>query len=379
MKVSLLINELNIRGGTHKQFLRLCEYLQSENIDFEIIAKYYDQELTYPEFSNFKINYLYSEKKEISFFEKLNLYINLYKKISKDSTIINIHDNGFLPLVPFLKLINKKIIWQINDLPSYFLKGNSKASNDSFRNKIKRFFAKFTAKYFVNKITVNVTKNKERVFNNLGSESEVFYCGVDVLKKFKIHSHVKKSTINLLTTGVFFPYRNYETGIKVVKQLRDDNFDCRLDIIGDTTWNKEYADKVTSMIKTYDLEDSITVHGQVNESKFKSLFDNSDIFLFLNLDQSWGLVVFEAMSVGFPTIVSKSVGAVELLSKEEAIIIDPLDIDAISKKIITITEDETIYNTYSKKALQHVSEMSWDNMYSKKVLNLYRKINDTNK
>jgi glycosyltransferase involved in cell wall biosynthesis len=379
MKVSLLINELNIRGGTHKQFLRLCEYLQSENIDFEIITKYYNQELTYPEFSSFKVNYLYSEKKETSLLNKLNIYVKLYKKISQDSNIINIHDNGFLPLIPFLKLINKKIIWQINDLPSYFLEGNSKASNDNFKNKIKRFFAKFTAKYFVNEITVNVTKNKERVLKNLDSESKVFYCGVDVLKDFKIHSYVKKTTINLLTTGVFFSYRNYETGVEVVKQLRDKDFDCRLDIIGDTTWNKEYADKITNMIKTYNLENSVAIHGQVNESKFKSLFDNSDIFLFLNLDQSWGLVVFEAMSVGFPTIVSQSVGAVEILYNEVAIIVDPLDVNAICKQIITITQNETVYNSYAKQAIQHVSEMSWDKMYSKKVLDLYREIDDTNK
>ena len=42
MKIAVLVNELNIRGGTHKQVLRLCEYLESQRIEFKIFTKYYD-------------------------------------------------------------------------------------------------------------------------------------------------------------------------------------------------------------------------------------------------------------------------------------------------------------------------------------------------
>ena len=30
MKIAVLVNELDIRGGTHKQVLRLCQYLRSK-------------------------------------------------------------------------------------------------------------------------------------------------------------------------------------------------------------------------------------------------------------------------------------------------------------------------------------------------------------
>ena len=54
MKILVTINELNIRGGTHKQVLRLCEYL-SKNNEVIIYTKIYEKEKTYPEFEKFNI------------------------------------------------------------------------------------------------------------------------------------------------------------------------------------------------------------------------------------------------------------------------------------------------------------------------------------
>mgnify|MGYP000632882886 CR=1 FL=1 len=53
MKVAIVINELNIRGGTHKQVLRLCEYLEEQKIEMLLLTKYYDPEKTYPEFEKY--------------------------------------------------------------------------------------------------------------------------------------------------------------------------------------------------------------------------------------------------------------------------------------------------------------------------------------
>lgn len=382
MKISLLINELNIRGGTHKQFLRLCEYLKKQNIDFEIITKFYDKDKTYPEFKNFDIKFLGKDSdfninnKYLRYFKNIFDTLLLLKLISKNSKICNIHDNGMVTLFPILKFMGKKIVWQVNDLPGYFSEGNSKNTKASMlKNIVKSIFQKITIKY-IDEITVNVTKNAERIKKHLKKDSEVFYCGIDSLKDFKIHKWKEKETINLLTTGVFVPYRNYETIIEVVNELKLEGFNCKLDIIGDTTSNKEYSNKIFNLVLEKKLEENVKIHGQVLEKDFKLLFDNSDIFLFLNVDQSWGLVVFEAMSVGFPTIVSKSVGAVEILNDNVALIVDPFDIQSIKKQIIELHKNSTLYDNYANLAFNHVKNMSWDNMYCKKMLNLFNNLKD---
>lgn len=381
MKITLLINELNIRGGTHKQFLRLCEYLRSSNVDFEIVTKYYDMEKTYPEFKEFNIKFLKKEKSNYFKNKYLEYLINmidslkLLKYISKDSSICNIHDNGLTILFPILSIIGKKIVWQVNDLPGYFSEGNSKGNKSLlFLKFIIRFlFKKITIK-FIDKITVNVSKNAVRIKKHLNKECRVYYCGIDSLKNFKVHSWEKKNNIKLLTTGVFFPYRNYETIIKTVEELSSDGYNCTLDIIGETSWDIKYSNKILDLINEKNLTENIKIHGQVSEKDFKLLFDSSDMFLFLNLDQSWGLVVFEAMSVGLPTIVSESVGAVEILNKDVAIIVDPLNIKIIKEQIIKLHNESEFYNNYSQSSLNHVKEMTWDSMYSNKMLKLFNEL-----
>ena len=62
MKIAVIVNELNIRGGTHKQVLRLCQYLKEHNINFVLCTKIYESEKTYKEFESFDIISLYDRK-----------------------------------------------------------------------------------------------------------------------------------------------------------------------------------------------------------------------------------------------------------------------------------------------------------------------------
>ena len=181
-----------------------------------------------------------------------------------------------------------------------------------------------------------------------------------------------KQCVRLLSTGVFFGYRNYETLVLVVEYLCSKGYDARLDIIGSTDKDKAYADKILSLIQDKKIENSIKVWGQVDEETYNSLYNQADIFAFINIDQSWGLTVFEAMSAGIPTLVSNSVGAIELLHNEEdAVIVEPKNVQEIAGKIITLIEDETYYNHISENAYKAVKKYSWDKLYSTRMVDLF--------
>ena len=386
MKVAVLVNELNIRGGTHKQVLRLCEYLESQNIEFELLTKYYNKEKTYPGFQRFHPKSLFHSEEE--FYKKRGLadrikgVSQLFNMIPKDCDVINVHDNGLLWIMWLAVLKGQqKIVWQINDLPDCFKVGVGAQKNagrkDKLMSKIYTAIAKKTAT-----ITVNVTKNKERVERCMGKDAEVFYCGVDVnaaLQKHSYHLEIKKR-IKLLSTGVFFGYRNYETLVLVVEYLRNKGYDITLDIIGSTNQDKEYANTVISLIKEKNLQGAVKVWGQVDEETYNSLYNGSDVFAFINIDQSWGLTVFEAMSAGIPTIVSNSVGAIELLhDDEDAIIVEPKDVKEIAGKIEQLVNDEKYYTRISEKAYEAVKHYSWDELYSSKMVNLFERIQKSKK
>lgn len=383
MKVALVVNELNIRGGTHKQVLRLCDYMCSQGINFSVFTKYYDLQSTYPDFQKYNVIYLkekpkvWNEKafliKKVMDYISLKLEdIQLFFKISSSYDIVNIHDNGLNFLILMLGLFSgKKIIWQINDLPGCFMAGKSRDKIYSKKTEIHKKIARMAAKK-VDAVTVNVTKNKERVEKYLDREAFVYYCGVDVNETLQIHNEMPGQKIRLLSAGVFFPYRNYETLVKAVYKLKKMGCQVSLDIIGSTKLSEKYAAKIKSLIKKGGLEANIKIWGQVSEKKYTDLFNNSDIFLFMNIDQSWGLAVFEAMSCGMPTLVSESVGATELLTDGfNALIRPPKDVDAICEEIVRLSKDQEFYRFISKNAVETARKLTWEKMYCEKMIRLF--------
>lgn len=377
--ITILVNELDIMGGTHKQVLRFVEYLKRNNKEYQIVTKKYDKNKTYSEFESCNIISLKKHHLLKKFFISNTLFdfflqLLIIFKINKDSRIINIHDNGFPFLILLASFTNKKIFWQINDLPWSFQIGNAKLVKATAYKKMLYLFSKkfyqYIAKNCVEKITVNVTKNKERVFKYLNSDSTVLYCGVDSWPSKKIIRDNINNEINILTSGVFFEYRNYETQLKVVNLLLEKGKKVYLNIIGSTALAPEYYQKINDMIKYYNLEDNVKIHGQVDYQKYIKLHEKSNLFLFLNIDQSWGLSIFEAMSSGLPTIISNSVGACEVLTNNlNTLIVDPVDVSEILSSMDRLT-NKNFYDQIVHEGFQRVNKMTWDKEYSEKLYSI---------
>ena len=381
MKVAIYINELNIRGGTHKQVLRLCQYLENHKIEFKLLTKYYDPKKTYPEFEKCHPISLYKTEEEFNtkrtIIKKIVDMLKFIKMVPCDYDIVNIHD-CHLPWLTCFFAFSKRIktVWQINDLPHCFGVGVGKTYDGKRNNENMCRFYRWIAKH-VDAITVNVTKNKERVEVCMGKSADVFYCGVDVNHALQKHSYRRemKQHVKLLSTGVFFTYRNYETLVYVVEYLKNSGYDVQLDIVGSTDRDKKYVDKINNLIEEKSLKEHVKIWGQVDEKIYNLLYNQADIFAFINIDQSWGLAVFEAMSAGMPTIVSNSVGAIELLhDDDDAIIVDPQNIGEIANKIINLINNKEYYNRVSNSAYQVVKHYSWNELYSSKMVNLFDKL-----
>ncbi len=389
MKTAIVVSEINIRGGTHKQVLRLCEFLEKQGVEFSLLTKYYQPQKTYPEFQKHNVLFVKEQEEEwnteYSFFKKLRILYDkmwgeeyaLFRKLPKGTTVVNIHDNRLFIFSFLVKMFTKaKLVWQINDLPHRLLHGPDKEDTAGLFTKWEDFFVKQSVKR-ADAITVNVSKNRTRVQEKMGRDAQVFYCGVDVNDNLYPHTYAmaENKPIRLLSAGVFFPYRNYETLVLVVEQLRSQGHNVHLDIIGSTEMDKPYADSVCALIREKGLQNEVTVWGQVDEETYARLYNEADMFLFLNIDQSWGLAVFEAMSCGLPVLVSNSVGAIELLHHDEdAVILEPKDVDAISNTIMKLASDSAYYNTLSQNAIAAVKEFTWDKLYNENMLRLFEQI-----
>ncbi len=377
--IAVIVNELNIRGGTHKQVLRFVEYLEKNNIEYQLLTRYYNPELTYAEFKKYNVFFLKKEAYIPS--NKWGILSNLYNRIhdfkeqvklfrliNKKVDIVNVHDNNLSIVLLMSKILRKKVIWQINDLPGCFMVGGASRDKERYIFKYARIFYRFLAKY-IDIITVNVSKNSNLVKRCMNKDAKVFYCGTDLEKNTSVHKNIKnKGYIKLLSVGVWHPNRNYESLVEVVNLLKSEAVDCQLDIVGSLEIGKEYCDRVIALIKKYKLENNIFIRGQLGEVELEKTYKEADIFLFINIEQSWGLAVFEAMGKGLPVIVSNGVGAIELLTNNKnALIVDPFNIRDIADKIKLLVNDK-LYEKIASNGFNDVQDYSWDNLYNKKML-----------
>ena len=97
--IAFLIGALDVRGGTHKQLLKLIEYTEKQGVDFYIVTFKLDLEHTYPEFKKYKDKIRVVEsRKRMTIIGKIFQIIQVTRKlrdITSDASIINIHDPGF--------------------------------------------------------------------------------------------------------------------------------------------------------------------------------------------------------------------------------------------------------------------------------------------
>lgn len=365
MKIAIYVSELDVKGGTHKQVLRLAQHLRSRQHDVHIATARYTPGMGYPEFAEFPILTL-PEDSTRGLLGKLMIRLRpariAHRLPSVD--IVNIHDNRGLLFGFVAKVLGKgkRYIWQINDLdPAFKIGAHSKHGRPTAREMRQRIANRWWAR-FVDAITVNVSKNGDRVKECLEREAAVLYCGVDFPER-EFVPHDSGRPFRLLSTGVFFPYRNYETLVTACS-LANQRLETpiSLTIVGDTRYNPAYVDKVRALANSSRV--ALTIRENLTQSELDEEIAQSNAFAFVNVDQSWGLAVFEAAARTTPVILSKSVGASELLGgKPGFLMVEPTSTEDVASAIVKLANDPRAQYDIAIKARETVKDMSWERLY----------------
>ena len=392
---------MNISGGTQRQALELANHLQNIGHKISVYTAYYNKEKCFPDLLEYlNVKYLFLDKrrevetrkkkpleKTLLFLKNLlsiwlsvvreeKVYNRLADLIDRDLDLLNCHDYGVYSVAAKYKhKTNVPIVWQMNDLPVYKLNfKNFKGVLEFIISPIK-LVRWWHRKYIrqMDAIMVLDNLNKKKLKDNIGVESIVIRGGLD-LKKF---SYIEKSSINenkltLLSNSIFYPYRRLEDLIGALQILGKNHVKYELNHIGTDRNCKWYAEKIYKMVKKANLSDSTKFHGFVSEEKLIELYSGADIFIFPSYNQTWGLVVFEAMACGIPVIVTNSCGASEVLTNEiNALIVPAKSPVKIAEAIIRLKEDHELREKLSINGRKHVEKyISWD-FYAKNVADAF--------
>ncbi len=369
MNIAIIIRRLNVKGGAQRQALSLARELKNMGHNVVLYTFFYDKEKCFDDLLDgmavFASNL--ADPKRLS------------ELIDPNTDVLNPHDQEAYKVAYFFKKGVKNIpsIWMMNDVPS---KDFGFWKESQFNPLLRRSFAKavyhkiydFLDSRFIKaqeKITVLDDWNKRLVREHFGKNAVVTRSGLDIDKfKFNEHKTGGSKGVKLLTTGIFSPHRRFEDLIIAVSLIPQ----AELTIVGDTSNDKKYYEKLKSLAGSLDISDRIKFLGKVSDPELVEAYKSHDIFVFPNHLQTWGLAVFEAMACGIPVILSRTTGASEVVTdRKNSMLINPKTPEEIKKAVIELASNPDFYSSISRNARKFVEEnISWKR-YAKSMLEVF--------
>ena len=172
--------------------------------------------------------------------------------------------------------------------------------------------------------------------------------------------------INLVSIGNLVLKKNHAFSIEVAKILKSKNIFFELNILGEGF----ERNNLTSLIKEYNLEDSVFLRSMV--TNVKDYLKEADIYLHPASYEPFGLVILEAMASGLPVICLNGKGNVELnVEGKTGFMIDPPDAKMFADKILFLKNNPDEYSKISEYCVNFAKDYDIE-IYCKKLVDIYQ-------
>jgi len=160
----------------------------------------------------------------------------------------------------------------------------------------------------------------------------------------------------LIYIGTVQPRKNLTRVIEALAITLAAGYEIDLVIVGKRGW-------LSAPIERRAQELGIThyVHfiGYVADSELPALLAGALCFIFPSLYEGFGMPVIEAMACGTPVITSTSSSLPEVAG-EAALLVDPLDTNAIAAAIMQMIDNATLRETLRQRGLARARLFTWE-------------------
>lgn len=147
------------------------------------------------------------------------------------------------------------------------------------------------------------------------------------------NSILENKKIKIGMAARFTSMRCQDLLVECIKQLKEDypDFDWHLTLAGDGETFKDIA----KLIQDKNLQDNITLTGNLNEQELITWFQKLDIYVHATKGETLSTSMLQAMACGLPLVASEVPGVTNLISNSEnfGILVHEQTASAFSKKI----------------------------------------------
>lgn len=233
-----------------------------------------------------------------------------------------------------------KILWEHMDV-------TQDVSTATYYNEkqVEKFFSPF------DKI-IGVSKDcKDKFIEKYGFEGKVTYIYnpidiEEIEKKAKefVPKEYKDENFNILAIGRFMPQKAFIRLVDVAKQLKDDELNFKLYIIGEGPQEKDIRDAIIEN----GMEKNIELLGY-KENPYPYI-KNADLFVCSSIHESYCLVVAESLVLGTPIVSTRCVGPIELLDNGKYGLLTENNFEGLVSGIKIFLQDRKKIEIYRNKA-----------------------------
>ena len=164
---------------------------------------------------------------------------------------------------------------------------------------------------------------------------------------------IEDGALTLLFAGKFVDGKQPMDAIRAVEQASASGANVHLVMVGDGPLRAEceaYAEA---------RQLPVTFAGFLNQKAMPTAYGASDILVMPSRNETWGLVVNEAMASGIPAIVSDKVGcAPDLVVHGAGSVFPAMDVDALARVIMEYASDRERLGRESAKATARIQDYS---------------------
>ena len=161
----------------------------------------------------------------------------------------------------------------------------------------------------------------------------------------------------VLYAGNIKPHKNVDRLIQAFATVRERvPGDLKLLIIGDEL--SKYPN-LRRLVHRYHLHPHVRFLGFVPDETLAALYRMASVFVFPSLYEGFGLPPLEAMAAGAP-VVTSNVSSLPEVVGDAALLIDPLDPNAIADAIVRVLSDASLRADLVRRGFERVHAFSWE-------------------
>ena len=169
----------------------------------------------------------------------------------------------------------------------------------------------------------------------------------------------------LLTVSKWSRFRKPEKYLEILRCLSED---ITLVFAGRWDSEKDLLD-FSGSVQAMNLYHRVRILKDLSEDELSRLYDRTRVFLRLGFNETGtGQAIFEAIGHGCPVIVSKELGAADIvLDGVNGFIVDENNIPDVASKILEIFRNDELFGYMSQESYKLAESMRWET-YLKRIM-----------